>query len=65
MSTESTPAYGESSAWRPERPNLRLFPILTSWLATGIAFMVAAGIVPGAASTASGAPCSSRPSSPR
>ena len=39
--------YGHSTAWKPERPQLRLFPLLASWLATGIALMVAAGILPG------------------
>ena len=47
MSGESAPVYGDSSAWRPERPRLRLFPLLVAWLATGIAFLVAAGILPG------------------
>ncbi len=41
------PAYGQSTAWKPERPRLRVFPLLASWLATGIALMVAAGILPG------------------
>ena len=39
--------YGQSAAWRPERPRLRLFPLLVSWLATGIALMVAAALLPG------------------
>ena len=37
----------ESEAWRPERPRLRLFPFVVSWLAAGLAFMVAAGLLPG------------------
>ena len=41
------PVYGRSTAWRPERPRLRVFPLLVSWLATGIALMVAAAILPG------------------
>jgi uncharacterized membrane protein YvlD (DUF360 family) len=45
-SSQPGPAYGES-AWKPERPRLRLFPLLVSWLATGVALMVAAGILPG------------------
>jgi uncharacterized membrane protein YvlD (DUF360 family) len=47
--TPSRPApdYGESTAWKPERPRLRLFPLLLSWLATGVALIVAAGILPG------------------
>ena len=47
MPSQSGQAYGESTAWRPERPRLRLFPLVVSWLATGVAFMVAAGILPG------------------
>ena len=47
MPSETGRAYGESTAWRPERPRLRLFPLVVSWLATGIAFMVAAGLLPG------------------
>ncbi len=39
--------WGGPTAWKPERPSLRLFPLLLSWLATGIALMVAAGILPG------------------
>ena len=34
-------------AGRAERPRWRLFPLVVSWLATGVAFMVAAGILPG------------------
>jgi uncharacterized membrane protein YvlD (DUF360 family) len=47
MPNESERAYGESTRWRPERPRWRLFPLVVSWLATGIAFMVAAGLLPG------------------
>ena len=47
MPSETGRAYGESTAWRPERPRLRWFPLVVSWLATGIAFMVAAGLLPG------------------
>ena len=45
--SEHEPAYGQSTAWKPERPRLRLFPLLVSWVATGVALMVAAGILPG------------------
>ena len=47
MASRPEPTYGRSSAWKPERPRLRLFPLLSSWLATGVALMVAAGILPG------------------
>ena len=47
MPSESGQAYGETTAWRPERPRLRLFPVVVSWLATGVAFMAAAGLLPG------------------
>ncbi len=47
MSSASEKSYGHSGAWRPERPRLRLFPLLISWLGTGIALMVAAGLLPG------------------
>ena len=47
MSDDAEPTYGLSSAWKPERPRWRVFPLLVSWLATGIALMVAAGILPG------------------
>jgi uncharacterized membrane protein YvlD (DUF360 family) len=47
MASEPEPAYGRSTAWQPERPRWRLFPLLVSWLATGVAVMVAAAILPG------------------
>jgi uncharacterized membrane protein YvlD (DUF360 family) len=47
MASEAEREYGQSTAWRPERPRFRLFPLLTSWLATGVALMVAAGVLPG------------------
>ena len=40
-------SYGHSTAWKPERPSFRLFPLLISWLATGVALMVAAALLPG------------------
>jgi len=47
VTSEAEPEYGQSTAWRPERPRFRLFPLLASWLATGVALMVAAGLLPG------------------
>jgi uncharacterized membrane protein YvlD (DUF360 family) len=47
MPSDSEPTYGESSAWTPERPRFTLFGLLVSWLATGVALMVAAGLLPG------------------
>ena len=37
----------ESTGWQAERPQLRLFPLIVSWVAAGVAFIVAAGILPG------------------
>ena len=47
MAGTPEPTYGQSTAWQPERPRWRLFPLVVSWLATGVALMVAAGILPG------------------
>ena len=47
MSSEPGPEYRRSSAWQSKRPRWRVFPLLLSWFATGIALMVAAGILPG------------------
>jgi len=47
MPSDSEPAYGESSAWKAERPRFTVFGLLVSWLATGVALMVAAGLLPG------------------
>ena len=47
MPDEPQPTYGRSTAWKPERPRLRLVPLVISWLSTGVALMVAAGILPG------------------
>ena len=37
----------ESTGWQAERPRLRVFPLIVSWVAAGVAFIVAAGILPG------------------
>jgi uncharacterized membrane protein YvlD (DUF360 family) len=47
MPIDSEPTYGQSTDWQPERPRLRVFPLVVSWLAMGIALMVAAGLLPG------------------
>ena len=47
MSSAPEPTYGQSADWQPERPRFRVFPLVLSWLAMGIALMVAAGILPG------------------
>ena len=35
------------NSWQPESSRRRLFSVVVSWLATGVALMVAAGILPG------------------
>lgn len=47
MPSDSEPTNGEPSAWKPERPRFTVFGLLVSWLATGVALMVAAGLLPG------------------
>jgi uncharacterized membrane protein YvlD (DUF360 family) len=47
MSNAPRPAFGETVGWRPERPRLRPFHLLLSWLLGAIALLVAAWIVPG------------------
>ena len=37
MPSESELTYGQSTAWQPERPRFRVFPLVVSWLATGVA----------------------------
>jgi hypothetical protein len=44
MPSDSELTYGLSRDWQPERPRLRVFPFPVSWLAVGIALMVAAGV---------------------
>jgi uncharacterized membrane protein YvlD (DUF360 family) len=41
-------ASGMALAWRPERPRLHVVRLLAAWLASALALLLAAGIVPGA-----------------
>ena len=47
MPSDSGPAYDQSAAWQPDRPRWRVFALVVSWLAMGVALMVAAGLLPG------------------
>jgi uncharacterized membrane protein YvlD (DUF360 family) len=47
MPSNSELTYGQSTDWQPERPRFRVFPLVLSWLAMGVALMVAAGILHG------------------
>ena len=47
MTSGPEQSYGRSMSWQPERPRWRLFPLVISWLATGVALMVAAALLPG------------------
>ena len=47
MTSGPEQSYGHSTAWKPERPQWRLVPLLASWFATGVALLVAAAILPG------------------
>src|SRR5687767_13719129 len=46
MPSNSTPGH-DHSAWQPDRPGQRLFGLLVSWLAMGVALMVVAALLPG------------------
>jgi uncharacterized membrane protein YvlD (DUF360 family) len=47
MTSSPERPYGQPTAWKPEAPRIRLFPLIVSWLATGVALMVAAWVLPG------------------
>ena len=47
MSSDSELTYGQSTDWQAERPRLRVFSLAVSWLAMGIALVVAASVLPG------------------
>ena len=47
MPSDAERTYGQSTAWKPERPRIRLFPLVVAWFATGVALMVAAWVLPG------------------
>ena len=47
MPTVTEPANDGTPAWQPVRPRRRLLPLIVSWLATGVALMVAAALLPG------------------
>ena len=47
MPSDPEPTYGHSTSWQPERPRLKVFPLLVSWFATGVALMVASWVLPG------------------
>ena len=47
MTSSPESSSGRSTDWQPERARLQLFPLLVSWVATGIALMVAAWVLPG------------------
>ena len=47
MTSGAAPSYGHAMSWHPESTRIRLFPLLVSWFATGVALMVAAWILPG------------------
>jgi uncharacterized membrane protein YvlD (DUF360 family) len=42
-----TAAYGENIEWRPQRPRVRILPLVVAWAISAAALLVAATIVPG------------------
>jgi uncharacterized membrane protein YvlD (DUF360 family) len=47
MPSEHEQTYGHSTSWQPDRPRLKVFPLLVSWFATGVALMVTSWALPG------------------
>ena len=47
MPSDLEPAHDQPTTWQGERARRRLFPLIVSWLATGVALMVASWILPG------------------
>ena len=47
MASSPEHSSGRSTDWQPERARLRLFPLVVSWVATAVALMVAAWVLPG------------------
>ena len=47
MPSDDEQTYGHPTSWQPERAPLKVFPLLVSWFATGVALMVAAWALPG------------------
>jgi putative membrane protein len=47
MPSDHEQTYGRSTSWQPGRARLKVFPLLVSWFATGVALMVASWALPG------------------
>src|SRR2546423_6815300 len=48
MTMDTRPQYGESPTWAPARPQIHVVGLLSAWLLSAAALLVAAWIVPGA-----------------
>ena len=47
MTSSAEGPHGEATIWQPERARIKVFPLLVSWFATGVALMVASWALPG------------------
>ena len=65
MPSATEPADDGTPAWQPVRPRRRLFSLIVSWFAIGVALMVAAWLLPGIHIDNFGGALVSRRSSPR